>query len=119
VERTQRWISRRGASTEHLSVVYLVCYKHPLSIFLLALSRMSSTVDIASSFIEGTPPGELSDVVNDVKTLTSDKDPALVSKLKPAFERYNEEQLTAVKLPGSIRPVGSERLPFLSCADVP
>jgi hypothetical protein len=80
---------------------------------------MSSTMDIASSFIEGTPPGELSDVVNDVKALTSDKDPALVSKLKPAFERYNEEQLTAVKLPGSIQPVGSERLPFLSCADVP
>jgi hypothetical protein len=79
---------------------------------------MSSTVDIASSFIEGTPPGELSDVVNDVKALTSDKDPALVSKLKPAFERYNEEQLTAVKLPGSSQPVGSERLPFLSCTDV-
>jgi F-actin capping protein alpha subunit len=80
---------------------------------------MSSTVDIASSFIEGTPPGELSDVVNDVKALTSDKDPTLVSKLKPAFKRYNEEQLTAVKLPGSSQPVGSEYLPCLCCADDP
>jgi hypothetical protein len=66
---------------------------------------MSSTIDIASSFIEGAPPGELSDVVNDVKALTSDNDPALISKLKPAFQKYNEEQLTAVKLLGSSQPV--------------
>lgn len=80
---------------------------------------MSSTVDIASSFIEGAPPGELLDVVTDVKALTSDKDPALISKLKPAFERYNEEQLTVVKLPGSNQPVRSRKLPTLSRADVP
>lgn len=72
---------------------------------------MSSTVDIASSFIDGAPPGELSDVVNDVKALTSDNDPALISKLKPAFKKYHEEQLTAIKLPGSSQPVYST----LSC----
>ena len=66
---------------------------------------MPSTVEIASSFIEGAPPGELSDVVNDVKALTSDNDPTLVSKLKAAFQKYNEEQLTVVKLPGSSQPV--------------
>lgn len=62
---------------------------------------MASTVDIASSFIQGAPPGELQEVVKDINTLTSDDDPALIAKLKPAFERYNEEQLVTVKLPGS------------------
>jgi len=66
---------------------------------------MGSTVDIASSFIEGAPPGELNEVVNDIKSLTSDSDPALIAKLKPAFQKYNEEQLVAVKLPGASQPV--------------
>ncbi|KAK5451711.1 F-actin-capping protein subunit alpha [Exophiala xenobiotica] len=61
---------------------------------------MSSTVDIASSFIQGAPPSELADVVKDIKALTSDDDPSLIAKLKPAFQKYNEEQLTAVKLTG-------------------
>ncbi|EXJ91174.1 capping protein (actin filament) muscle Z-line, alpha [Capronia coronata CBS 617.96] len=62
---------------------------------------MTSAVDIASSFIQGAPPGELQEVVKDIKTLTSDDDPALIAKLNPAFERYNEEQMVTVKLPGS------------------
>lgn len=87
-----------------------VCNSFPTSDSACVLS-MSSTASIASSFIEGAPPGELSDVVNDVKTLTSDNDPALISKLKPAFKKYHEEQLTAIKLPGSSQPVGAA----LSC----
>ncbi|KIX96401.1 uncharacterized protein Z520_07667 [Fonsecaea multimorphosa CBS 102226] len=62
---------------------------------------MGSTVDITSSFIEGAPSGELQDVIKDIKALTSDDDPALIAKLKPAFEKYNEEQMVAVKLPGA------------------
>lgn len=62
---------------------------------------MGSTVDIASSFIEGAPPSELADVVKDIKALTSDDEPDLIAKLKPAFQKYNEEQLVAVKLPGA------------------
>ena len=62
---------------------------------------MTSTSEIASSFIEGAPPGELSNVVDDLKTLTSQQDPSLISKLKPAFQNYNEEQYTTVRLPGS------------------
>ena len=62
---------------------------------------MGSTVDITSSFIESAPPGELQDVVKDIKTLTSDDDPSLIAKLKSAFEKYNEEQMVAVKLPGA------------------
>jgi capping protein alpha len=61
---------------------------------------MSSTVDITSSWVQGAPPSELADVVKDIKALTSDDDPGLIAKLKPAFQKYNEEQLTAVKLPG-------------------
>lgn len=79
----------------------------PTLYLCFAIITMSSTADIASSFIEGAPPGELSDVVNDVKALTSDNDPALIPKLKPAFQKYNEEQLTAVKLPGSSQPVSA------------
>lgn len=62
---------------------------------------MSSAVNITSSFIEGAPPSELQDVVKDIKALTSDDDPALIAKLGPAFEKYNEEQMVAVKLPGA------------------
>ena len=64
-----------------------------------------STTEICSTFIEGAPPGELSEVVNDIKALTSDDDPSLIEKLKPAFQQYNEEQLLAVKLPGAADPV--------------
>lgn len=31
--------------------------------------------------------------------------PDIVSDLAPAFEKYNEEQLITVKLPGSSQPV--------------
>jgi capping protein alpha len=65
---------------------------------------MSKTTEIASAFIGGAPPGELSDVVNDIKKLTIE-DPSLHSKLGPAFQKYNEEQLTTTKLPGSSEPV--------------
>ncbi|KAF6240107.1 hypothetical protein HO173_001717 [Letharia columbiana] len=60
----------------------------------------SNNVSAISAFIEGAPPGELADVVNDIKTLTED-DSTLLEKARPAFQKYNEEQLTSVKLPGS------------------
>ncbi|QPG94443.1 F-actin-capping protein subunit alpha [Epichloe festucae Fl1] len=40
----------------------------------------------------------------DIKALTAST-PNVVSALTPAFERYNEEQLATVKLPGSSQPV--------------
>ena len=66
---------------------------------------MSSTIDICSSFILGAPPGELNEVVNDIKALRGDQEPDLVNELKPAFQKYNEEQLLCVKLPGASQPV--------------
>ncbi|CAG8304793.1 unnamed protein product [Penicillium salamii] len=65
---------------------------------------MASTVELASSFIEGAPPGELADVVSDVQALTSEGDD-IISTLQPAFKRYNETQLATVKLPGSSQEV--------------
>ncbi|KAJ5243476.1 uncharacterized protein N7469_001803 [Penicillium citrinum] len=65
---------------------------------------MSTTIQHASAFIEGAPPGELADVVADVQALTSEEGD-IIPSLTPAFERYNEAQLTTVKLPGSSQEV--------------
>ncbi|KAG8423746.1 F-actin-capping protein subunit alpha [Metarhizium acridum] len=63
-----------------------------------------SQVETVSAFVEGAPPGELADVIADIKALTVSS-PDIVSELTPAFEKYNEEQLVTVKLPGSSQPV--------------
>jgi len=63
-----------------------------------------STAEIVSSFVEGAPPGELADVIADIKALTVST-PSLIQELGPAFEKYNEEQFTTVKLPGGTRHV--------------
>ncbi|KAJ5598827.1 hypothetical protein N7537_008911 [Penicillium hordei] len=65
---------------------------------------MASTVELASAFIEGAPPGELADVVADVQALTSEGED-IIPSLLPAFKRYNETQLATVKLPGSSQEV--------------
>ncbi|UNI22587.1 F-actin-capping protein subunit alpha [Purpureocillium takamizusanense] len=62
-----------------------------------------SQLETISAFVEGAPPGELADVVADIKSLTDS--PNIVAELGPAFEKYNEEQLTTVKLPGSSQTV--------------
>ncbi|KAF4959298.1 hypothetical protein FGADI_1741 [Fusarium gaditjirri] len=54
-----------------------------------------------SAFVEGAPPGELADVIADIKSLTLETSPDIISSLGPAFEKYNEEQFVTVKLPGS------------------
>ncbi|TKA79267.1 F-actin-capping protein subunit alpha [Cryomyces minteri] len=65
---------------------------------------MVSNTSAIASFVEAAPPGELSDVVADIKALTSD-DPNLLQSLGPAFEKYNEEQFATVKLPGGSQAV--------------
>ncbi|KAI9736527.1 MAG: F-actin-capping protein subunit alpha [Claussenomyces sp. TS43310] len=62
----------------------------------------SSELQTVSSFVEGAPPGELADVIADIKTLTS---PDVVAQLGPAFQKYNEEQFATVKLPGGSQHV--------------
>ncbi|KAI0483845.1 subunits of heterodimeric actin filament capping protein Capz [Xylaria cf. heliscus] len=65
---------------------------------------MADSLATIESFVEGAPPGELADVINDIKTLTVNE-PSLVSELGPALEKYNEEQYVTVKLPGSSQQV--------------
>jgi hypothetical protein len=62
-----------------------------------------SHIEALSAFVEGAPPGELNDVIADIKSLTVSEQ--TVAKLTPAFKKYNEEQLATVKLPGSSQPV--------------
>jgi capping protein alpha len=63
-----------------------------------------SHIDTVASFVEGAPPGELADVLADIKNLTIDSSD-IVSELAPAFQKYNEEQFATVKLPGSSQQV--------------
>ncbi|KAL9094876.1 MAG: hypothetical protein Q9165_002825 [Trypethelium subeluteriae] len=60
---------------------------------------MTSSSSAIASFVEAAPPGEV-----DIKTLTGE-DPKTISSLEPAFEKYNEEQFTTVKLPGASQAV--------------
>jgi len=65
------------------------------------LIMASSELSIVSAFVQGAPPGELSDVVTDIKSLA----PNVISQLGPSFEKYNEEQFIAAKLPGGSQQV--------------
>ncbi|KAK5125063.1 hypothetical protein LTR85_001254 [Meristemomyces frigidus] len=58
---------------------------------------MASKQSTVASFVEAAPPGELSNVVADIKALA----PNELQSLEPAFQKYNEDQYTTVKLPGS------------------
>ncbi|KAL9009947.1 MAG: hypothetical protein Q9173_005072, partial [Seirophora scorigena] len=63
----------------------------------------SDSAAAVSAFVEGAPPGELADVIADevdIKKLTINE-PKLLDSVTPAFQKYNEDQLTTVKLPGS------------------
>ncbi|KAF8246782.1 F-actin-capping protein-like protein subunit alpha-2 [Wilcoxina mikolae CBS 423.85] len=63
---------------------------------------MSSTdaIETVSNFILDAPPGELQDVLSDVKSLIGNED-GILQELSPAIEKYNKEQLVTTKLPGS------------------
>ncbi|KAF2860561.1 F-actin-capping protein-like protein subunit alpha-1 [Piedraia hortae CBS 480.64] len=50
---------------------------------------------IVSSFIEAAPPGELSNVIADIKVLA----PNDLSSLTPAYQAYHEAQYTVATLP--------------------
>ncbi|KAK0830547.1 F-actin-capping protein subunit alpha [Friedmanniomyces endolithicus] len=57
---------------------------------------MASKSATVSSFVQSAPPGEV-----DIKALAPDE----VRSLEPAFKKYNEEQYSTVKLPGSSEAV--------------
>ncbi|KAI4259101.1 MAG: hypothetical protein LQ352_000895 [Teloschistes flavicans] len=55
----------------------------------------SDNAAAVSAFVEGAPPGELADVIADVKKLTVNE-PKILDSIRPAFQKYNQEQLTTV-----------------------
>ncbi|KAF5315473.1 hypothetical protein D9619_007322 [Psilocybe cf. subviscida] len=57
-------------------------------------------IQIASKFLLQSPPGEINDVLNDVRNIISD-DEALELGIKPALREYNIEQFTVVDVPES------------------
>ncbi|KAG0177863.1 F-actin-capping protein [Apophysomyces sp. BC1021] len=64
-------------------------------------------VAIASSFLLVSPPGEVNDVFNDVRTLV-DNDEALQDGILKALEQYNTEQLITVTPPGLDYEIASD-----------
>ncbi|MCJ1345974.1 F-actin-capping protein subunit alpha, partial [Peltigera leucophlebia] len=63
---------------------------------------MASANAIAvSAFIQGAPPGELGDVISDIKSLTGPDSASLLKTAEPAFRNYAEAQLLTAKLPSS------------------
>ncbi|KAK5103060.1 F-actin-capping protein subunit alpha [Lithohypha guttulata] len=66
-----------------------------------------ASAEVVSSFVQGTPPGELKEVVQSIQALTSDGDPSLLQhpKVKAAFQNYNESQLVCAKLSGGSQHV--------------
>ncbi|QRW00476.1 F-actin-capping protein subunit alpha-2 [Ceratobasidium sp. AG-Ba] len=58
----------------------------------------SQRVTSAASFIIQSPPGEINDIISDLRTIV-DNDDALQSGIQPALEEYNKEQFVCVAVP--------------------
>jgi len=54
----------------------------------------------ASSFLQQSPPGEINDVLNDVRNIISDDD-SLQDGVLPALQEYNLAQFMTVEVPGT------------------
>ncbi|THV05216.1 F-actin capping protein, alpha subunit [Dendrothele bispora CBS 962.96] len=61
---------------------------------------MDSRIGAACSFILQSPPGEINDVLNDVRNIISD-DETLEEGVLPALKEYNLAQFTTVDVPGT------------------
>lgn len=68
----------------------------------------SERVSAAASFIVQSPPGEINDVISDLRTIVGD-DEALQDGIQPALEEYNKEQFVCVTVPGQEHQVFKPR----------
>ncbi|KAH8824890.1 F-actin capping protein alpha subunit [Flagelloscypha sp. PMI_526] len=57
-------------------------------------------VQVASAFLQQSPPGEINDVLNDVRSIVQDDD-ALQDAVQPALRDYNLVQFTTVQVPNT------------------
>ncbi|KAF9565710.1 F-actin capping protein, alpha subunit [Agrocybe pediades] len=55
-------------------------------------------IQVASQFLLQSPPGEINDILNDVRTIIAD-DELLQEGVQPALRQYNIEQFTVVDVP--------------------
>ncbi|WWD16125.1 hypothetical protein CI109_100550 [Kwoniella shandongensis] len=62
----------------------------------MAELSIEEKVKLASKFIEQTPPGEINDVINDIRTIIAN-DEALMPQVIPALRDYNLTQLQVVE----------------------
>ncbi|KAG9103565.1 F-actin-capping protein subunit alpha [Ceratobasidium sp. 370] len=60
---------------------------------------VSQRISSAASFIMQSPPGEINDIISDLRTIVND-DEALQTGIQPALEEYNKEQFVCVAVPG-------------------
>jgi capping protein alpha len=77
--------------------MWLLVIDSPLLSYLIVIPNSSIILDCLSPHVD-------TETSIDVQTLTEGED--IIPQLAPAFERYNESQLTTVKLPGSSQEVG-------------
>ncbi|KAK9478853.1 F-actin-capping protein subunit alpha [Lipomyces japonicus] len=56
-------------------------------------------INAASKFLSDAPPGEVKDVFDDIKAII-EEDEDIIEGLNDAFENYNIDQFSIVKLPG-------------------
>ncbi|EJD39947.1 F-actin capping protein, alpha subunit [Auricularia subglabra TFB-10046 SS5] len=61
-------------------------------------------IEAASSFLLQSPPGEINDVLNDIRTIISDDD-SLQTGILPALHKYNVAQFITVDVPGQAHQV--------------
>ena len=66
----------------------------------------SERINIASGFLLQSPPGEINDVISDLRTIVNDDD-ALQDGIQPSLEKYNQEQFVCVTVPGHEHQVRS------------
>ncbi|EEB94770.1 hypothetical protein MPER_06362 [Moniliophthora perniciosa FA553] len=60
----------------------------------------NARIEAACGFLLQSPPGEINDVLNDVRNIISDDD-SLQDGVLPALREYNLEQFTTVDVPGT------------------
>ncbi|KAK7056691.1 F-actin-capping protein subunit alpha [Paramarasmius palmivorus] len=60
----------------------------------------NARIEAASGFLLQSPPGEINDVLNDVRNIISDDD-SLQEGVLPALREYNLEQFITVDVPGT------------------
>ena len=78
------------------------------------IMNTAQRVSSATSFILQSPPGEINDIISDLRTIVDD-DEALQTGIQPALEEYNKQQFVCVAVPGQDHQVRVTKMePFIN-----